>query len=78
MKNIGKLTAAFALSGLFLAAHAQTTPMPQDRPAPDGKMMDGKMKGDKMKGGKMHKGKMGEGKMMKKDKMAGDKMDQKM
>ncbi len=75
MKNICKIAAGLALSGLFLTAHAQTTPMPQDRPSTDGKMMDGKMKDGKMKG---KDGKMKDGKMKGKDKMADDKMKTKM
>ena len=77
MKNTFKLVAGLALSGLFLTAHAQTTPPATgSMPAQDGKMMDGKMKDGKMKGGKMHKDKM-DGKM-KKDKMSDDKMKSKM
>jgi len=77
MNTLCKFAAGLALSGLCLTAYAQTTPMPQDRPMPEGKMADGKMKEGKMHG-KMHKEKMGEGKMMKKDKMKGDKMAPKM
>jgi hypothetical protein len=77
MNTFCKLAAGLALSGLCLTAHAQTTPMPQDRPMPEGKMADGKMKEGKMKG-KMHKDKMGTGKMTKKEKMKGDKMEPKM
>ena len=73
MKNTLKLVAGLALSGLFLTAHAQTTPTTM--PAQDGKMMDGKMKDGKMKGGKMQKEKMGK---MHKEKMADEKMKTKM
>jgi|GEM_PF-3171211 len=59
IKKVLKLVASFALSGLFLTAHPQTTPAPMQ----DGKMMDGKMKKGKMKEGKMSERKMKKGKM---------------
>ncbi|MGI4761714.1 MAG: hypothetical protein ACRYF0_13475 [Janthinobacterium lividum] len=56
MKNTLKLVAGLALSGLFLTAHAQTTPMKESKmEKKEGKMeakmnkKEGKMEGKKQK-----------------------------
>ena len=69
MKNTLKLAAGLALSGLFLTAHAQTTPMKEAKMEKKEGKMDAKMekKEGKMMHGKMHK-----------EKMAGEKMKTKM
>jgi hypothetical protein len=69
MKNTLKLAASLALSGLFLTAHAQTTPMKEGKMEKKEAKME--KKEDKMMEGKKH------GKMYK-EKMAGEKMKAKM